>query len=95
MQAVVVVAQAQLAQTQQGRSLEMVELEFLKAHLRAEPIQGRLLAEVEAVAHRPLGRPRMEEAQAVRLAGLLGRQTRELAEAEFLQAVAVQQVVQD
>jgi hypothetical protein len=37
----------------------------------------------------------MEEAQAVRLAGLLGRQTRAAAEAEFLQTVAVQQVVQD
>ena len=84
----------QLVQTQQGRSLEMVELEFLKAHLRVEPIQGRLLVEAEAVAHRPLERPRMAEAQAVRPAGLLERQIRAAVEAEFPLLVRAQQVVQ-
>jgi hypothetical protein len=87
-------AHPQLVQMQQHRLQEMVELEFLRAHSRAEPIQGRLRAEAEAVAHRPLVRPRMAEAQAVRLLGLLGRQIRAEAEAEFPLLVPAQQVVQ-
>lgn len=94
MQAEEAEARAQSAQTQLGRLLEMVELEFLRAHSRAEPIQGRLLEEAEAVAHRPLGQPAMAEARAVRPAGLLERPTRAEAEAEFPLLVPAQQVVQ-